>query len=159
MAGFFLPQAAFLQGYDLPLQSRIQVQFDNSGAVGVEHFEISSTGGTISHPDMWTRPLTVKKLELTGSVTENPARLNLTSFVMDCNGPVFDLSGQIQCDGSGPDISLVGHVSHLEISEAHLYWPRNLARAARTWIRDHFSDGMVDKAEVKLRFRPEDFLV
>ncbi|MDM8539376.1 DUF3971 domain-containing protein, partial [Desulfobacterales bacterium HSG17] len=118
---------------------------------------IENNGGKIIDPGIWETPLSINRIQIKASLTDNLSYLKIDKFILDSDGPVLNASGIIKYTEKFPDINIETFVSSLNISDALRYWPYKLEKDVRIWIKDSIYAGNIKDATLKIRLKPEDF--
>ncbi|MFQ5972134.1 MAG: AsmA-like C-terminal domain-containing protein [Alphaproteobacteria bacterium] len=142
-----------LRRFELPLSGSIIVTLDKDLAIPSLTFDLTGATGVVRLPELYSEPLSVASVGLSGRVDDDFSRLVLENGSIDAGGPRARFSGDaVRQDGS-VEISLEGEAWDVPVDDLDRLWPPILGPVPRRWVTQNLGDGVVHNARVELSLK------
>ncbi len=146
-----------LSGVALSFNGVADMSFDEKMQVRQFRFAVGSNAGELSIPGLYDQPLPIKSIFLRG-IANPSAKIGRTDKfeIAFADGPRAEASVSVMPMGEENDvrdIKVEAALHAMPMDSLKLYWPESLASDPRSWVTQHLTKGIADKATLKAELR------
>lgn len=144
------PALAALAGIDLPLAGEVRGEGSLKGGFSGGRFSVRGGAGSIGHAALGPERWPVRELKIEGGLADHGETLTLEQGRIDLDGPVLSLAATLDRLSTRPGLTLSGQLVDLPVNELKSLWPGKVAPNPREWVLANLSNGIAEKAELRL---------
>jgi hypothetical protein len=150
-----VPELQSLSGMDVALNGSIKGMIGADGIIRNLDLTVESGSGNLVSPPVLSVPLPVATLSGRASYEGKDSRLTVDNLAVALGtsgqpGPEILISAKASNLRGDVEISANLDLRGLDMENAHLYWPPEVARGAREWVTSNIETGAVERATVEL---------
>jgi uncharacterized protein YhdP len=143
-----------LTGLDMKFDADINLEMTLPDKIHSLKADISGGVGQLSYLDYYPTPLKISSFGLQLSADLAGKSLQISSLDVslgEAGTPLtLHLTGAAQMADDAVSLKLDTQLQHLKVSEFDLYWPREVAQGARSWLVSNLKAGTVDNTKLHL---------
>ena len=146
-----VPSLPDLPGAALAVDTDFHLAFDSDLELTEGTFLLESPGGHVDVPEFFEHPFDLGPTSLTGTLAPGLGGFEVTDFFPGVG--TGRLGGRFLVSGWTDDaaVELAIDANELPVDDLALYWPVVAAPAARGWIVNHLSQGLIREASIAFR--------
>ncbi len=114
-------------------------------------FDLRAVDGTLSAEEFGVDGIPIEVWHAAGHASKQRRFVQLNEFRIRAGGGEMTLAGLIDAPatGDGANAAFNGQLSPMSVSTLKAFWPRALARGARSWIGEHLVRGEIKGGSLK----------
>lgn len=141
---------ASLERVRFPVNGTVALSLDKVLAVTAVSIDIDGGAGEFDLPELYDVPLSVAAVTLRARIGDSLSDIMIDEAVVDLGGPLLAMSGTIARGEESIGLQLDTSVTHMPVADISTYWPAEAEAAAREWIIENLTDGVVERASAAI---------
>jgi len=142
-----------LAWFDTPFGGAIELDARDTGRIEGARFDLRGTRGSLGIPGYYNKPLEIVDFVLTGGLSDNGRRLDISKFEIRTSGPKLATSGVFIGDEVDWRYNGKFALSGVPAAEIAKYWPEGLKPGARQWVTTNITVGVVEQLDLQVALR------
>ncbi|MCW5774122.1 MAG: AsmA-like C-terminal domain-containing protein, partial [Rhodospirillaceae bacterium] len=142
-----------LAWFDTPFGGAIELDARDTGRIVGARFDLRGTRGSLTIPGYYETPLEIADFLLTGALTQNGRRLDISKFEIRTKGPKLSTSGVFVGDEVNWSYNGTYTLSSVPAGDIRKYWPEGLKPRARDWVTANITAGTVEQIDLRIALR------
>lgn len=139
-----------LSGVNLTLKGSLSIDLDRNFKPGLVRFILGSEPGNFNVFDLYAAPVDVKYLYLNGRYDIAQGRGNIEDLKLDIGTAKAAARATIEPQGDARLIAIQASQTGMPVDDLKAVWPAKLAPDAWSWVTQHLSKGVADKATLDM---------
>jgi hypothetical protein len=144
------PDLKTFGGVNLSLKGSISSIFDADFRPHMTHFKLSSGSGAFATPELYTKPVPIKNLSITGYLDLQTWEGAIEQCSIDLGGPHAEATLQSTIRNNVKTLNVQATLFAMPIDNLQAWWPESIAHSARNWVTRHLSMGLASKATLDM---------
>ncbi len=132
------------------IDGQITVFGATDGTIFSMGFDLNSGPGSVHLPQIYGKPITVKKAQIRGQATDSFRQIRLEEVGIELEQGEVTARAVLTRLGDDLNLRLDGGVARVSAPMLHRYWPAKLAKDARDWVLSHIRKGFVEDASISM---------
>lgn len=149
------PDYAELAALDLPLSGWVDVTLTDTGHASLIDFRLQGRDGKFAYDAYFAEPLAIESFKLEGQIRDAFREFMLKKAELDFGETTLSVNGIAHRYPQGWTADAIALAENMPVNDLRKYWPKTVAPTAYTWVTTHIREGVVPKAEAKLKLTKE----
>jgi len=144
------PRLNNLKRLKVPVSGSLSMSIRDTLDIENITFDLSGGKGEILAKEFFIDPLSVHNFLFRGEVDGSFNKLLVDRALINFNGPIAEISGDVIRLDSSIKMKLNGRLAELSMNRVADLWPESVASISRKWIIRNIKDGFIDTATFSL---------
>ncbi len=144
-----------LLNLNIPISGIVNFSIKNDLELPVFDFEFDVGSGFINPNNIYNEPIIIDEGKFTGQFISANDEISIEKFNLRLDGARVNAEGLISSIRINPDIIITADIENFPLVNISKYWPSDLLKNARIWIKNNITDGMINNGVINVNIRPE----